>query len=103
MAQPNIGDSGEIYGILRTFDEAIELARATLIPGWPGNLNLGLAELTLDRNGCDVGIHSNGGNPKLANCNTPTTTPIGIRIITHPQNPPRFRALRNMPTLTQIE
>jgi tetratricopeptide (TPR) repeat protein len=35
------------------FDRAIELARATFIPGWLGNLHLGLAELALDRNRFD--------------------------------------------------
>jgi tetratricopeptide (TPR) repeat protein len=35
------------------FDRAIELARATFIPGWLGNLHLGLAELALDRNRVD--------------------------------------------------
>jgi hypothetical protein len=32
---------------------AVELARATFIPGWLGNLHLGLAELALDRNRFD--------------------------------------------------
>lgn len=31
------------------FERAIELARSTFIPGWLGNLHLGLAELNLDR------------------------------------------------------
>jgi tetratricopeptide (TPR) repeat protein len=35
------------------FDRAFELARATFIPGWLGNLHLGLAELALDRNRFD--------------------------------------------------
>jgi tetratricopeptide (TPR) repeat protein len=35
------------------FDRAIELARATFIPGWLGNLHLGLAELALNRNRFD--------------------------------------------------
>jgi tetratricopeptide (TPR) repeat protein len=35
------------------FDRAIELARATFIPGWLGSLHLGLAELALDRNRFD--------------------------------------------------
>lgn len=35
------------------FERAIELARATFIPGWLGNLHLGLAELALDRNQLD--------------------------------------------------
>ena len=35
------------------FDRAIELARTTYIPGWLGNLHLGLAELALDRNRFD--------------------------------------------------
>ena len=34
-------------------DRAIELARATFIPGWLGNLHLGLAELAFDRNRFD--------------------------------------------------
>jgi tetratricopeptide (TPR) repeat protein len=38
---------------LEHFDRAIELARATFIPGWLGNLHLGLAELALDRNRFD--------------------------------------------------
>lgn len=32
------------------FERVVELARATFIPGWLGNLHLGLAELALDRN-----------------------------------------------------
>jgi tetratricopeptide (TPR) repeat protein len=35
---------------LEYFERAIELARTTFIPGWLGNLHLGLAELALDRN-----------------------------------------------------
>jgi tetratricopeptide (TPR) repeat protein len=35
------------------FERAIEVARATFIPGWLGNLHLGLAELALDRNRLD--------------------------------------------------
>jgi len=31
-------------------ERAVELARETFIPGWLGNLHLGLAELALDRN-----------------------------------------------------
>jgi tetratricopeptide (TPR) repeat protein len=31
-------------------ERAVELARATFIPGWLGNLHLGLAELAFDRN-----------------------------------------------------
>jgi len=34
-------------------ERAIELARATFIPGWLGNLHLGLAELAFDRNRFD--------------------------------------------------
>jgi tetratricopeptide (TPR) repeat protein len=34
-------------------ERAVELARATFIPGWLGNLHLGLAELALDRNRFD--------------------------------------------------
>ena len=34
-------------------ERAVELARATFIPGWLGNLHLGLAELALDRNRLD--------------------------------------------------
>jgi len=35
------------------FERAIELARSTFIPGWLGNLHLGLAELALDRSRFD--------------------------------------------------
>jgi tetratricopeptide (TPR) repeat protein len=35
------------------FERAIDLARKTFIPGWLGNLHLGLAELALDRNRLD--------------------------------------------------
>jgi ATP/maltotriose-dependent transcriptional regulator MalT len=35
------------------FERGVELARATYIPGWLGNLHLGLAELALDQNGFD--------------------------------------------------
>ena len=35
------------------FERAVELARATFIPGWLGNLHLELAELALDRNRLD--------------------------------------------------
>jgi tetratricopeptide (TPR) repeat protein len=34
-------------------ERAIELARATFVPGWLGNLHLGLAEVALDRNRLD--------------------------------------------------
>src|SRR5271166_4639894 len=34
-------------------ERAVELARATFIPGWLGNLHLGLAELAFDRNRFD--------------------------------------------------
>jgi tetratricopeptide (TPR) repeat protein len=34
-------------------ERAIEMARATFIPGWLGNLHLGLAELAFDRNRFD--------------------------------------------------
>jgi tetratricopeptide (TPR) repeat protein len=34
-------------------ERAVELARATFIPGWLGNLHLGLAEVALDRNRFD--------------------------------------------------
>jgi tetratricopeptide (TPR) repeat protein len=34
-------------------ERAVELARATFIPGWLGNLHLALAELALDRNRFD--------------------------------------------------
>ena len=32
------------------FERAIELARSTFIPGWLGNLHVGLAEIAIDRN-----------------------------------------------------
>jgi tetratricopeptide (TPR) repeat protein len=35
------------------FERGIELARATFIPGWLGNLHLGLAEMALERNRLD--------------------------------------------------
>lgn len=35
------------------FERAIELARSTFIPGWLGNLHLGLAEVAIDRNSFD--------------------------------------------------
>ena len=35
------------------FERAIELARSTFIPGWLGNLYLGLAEVAIDRNSFD--------------------------------------------------
>jgi transcriptional regulator with XRE-family HTH domain/tetratricopeptide (TPR) repeat protein len=35
------------------FERAIELARSSYIPGWLGNLHLGLAEIAIDRNACD--------------------------------------------------
>jgi tetratricopeptide (TPR) repeat protein len=35
------------------FERAMELTRTTFIPGWLGNLHLGLAELALDRNRFD--------------------------------------------------
>jgi hypothetical protein len=34
-------------------ERAVELARATFIPGWLGNLHLGLAELAFDRDRFD--------------------------------------------------
>jgi hypothetical protein len=35
------------------FESAIELARASYIPGWLGNLHLGLAEVSIDREAFD--------------------------------------------------